>query len=332
MFSFKKAAVALAATAAVIAAGAGIASAAATPHIAAVTGAAPASNYVAVNPDRILDTRNGIGVTGHAALGQGGVVKVQVAGANGVPTNANAVTLNVTEASNSKGGYLTAYPDGTDRGLPSSVNFQPTTGALANEITVKLGVDGAVDIYNLAGVTDVVADLEGYFAPPAATTFGIGQVLVHTSLTSPTPSVWAQYEVSELGAPGGDQAGGTFRFTCKNATDGCDVSLQAYSTGDGWTVYPRIVMQKESNVDGSESTCEYADGVNNEVSPETGFSAVLPTAPTALTLGIGSTADCGGSQTGTQPDGVASINVPGATGQGDHYDAAVTLSFVRTTA
>lgn len=327
MLSFtKKVAVSLAAAATVIAVGTGIAVATTSAHVAVVSGASPASNYTAVDPDRVLDTRNGIGVTGHAPIAQGGVVKVQIGGANGVPAGITAVTLNITEADSTKGGYLSVYPDGTDRGLPSSINFQPTTGSLANEITVKVPADGAVDIYNLAGTTDVVADLEGYFAAPTATTFGVGQVQINGS-------TWAQYETPELGAPGGDQASGTFRFSCKNATDGCNVSLQAYSTGSGYTVYPRIVLEKEDNTNGAKLTCEYADGINNEVASETGFSATLPATPTALTLGIGSTADCGGSQTAVpQPDGVASINVPGVTGQGIHYDAMVTLTFTHTAA
>ncbi|HEX4254401.1 MAG TPA: hypothetical protein VH089_04890 [Streptosporangiaceae bacterium] len=155
-------------------------------------------------------------------------------------------------------------------------------------------------------------------AAPAPTTFGVGQVKVDST-------TWAQYDAAELGAPGGDDTSGTVRFTCKNATDGCNVSLSAYSTGTGWTVYPRLVLEKEDNSTGAKLTCEYADGSTNEggTTALTGTAKVVP-------LGVGSTFDCGSAtQTGTAPDGVTSINVPGATGQGIHYDVFTTLTFIK---
>ena len=155
--------------------------------------------------------------------------------------------------------------------------------------------------------------------PAAPTTFGVGQVKIGTT-------VWAQYETAELGAPGGDQASGTFRFTCKTTT-GCDLSLSAYSTAPrGWTVYPRILIQTEdNNNNGYKKTCEYADGSNNE-----GATTALTGTAKPVPLGVGSTFDCGSTtQLSPAPDGVTSINVPGATGQGLHYDVFTTLTFVK---
>jgi hypothetical protein len=154
---------------------------------------------------------------------------------------------------------------------------------------------------------------------PAPATFGVGQVKIGTA-------IWAQYETAELGAPGGDQASGTFRFTCKTTT-GCDLSLLAYSTAPkGWTVYPRILIQTEDNTTGYKKTCEYADGSDNNgaTTALTGTAATVP-------LGVGSTLDCG-STTQTNPTGgpVTSINVPGTTGQGYHYDVFTTLTFIKS--
>jgi hypothetical protein len=152
---------------------------------------------------------------------------------------------------------------------------------------------------------------------PAATTFGVGQVKVDNV-------VWAQYDAAELGAPGGDDASGTVRFSCKTDT-GCNVSLSAYSTGTGWTVYPRLLLEKENNDTGAKLTCEYADGSTNEG----GTTALTGTAAT-VPLGVGGTFDCGSTtQTGTPADGVTSINVPGETGQGIHYDVFTTLTFIK---
>jgi hypothetical protein len=153
---------------------------------------------------------------------------------------------------------------------------------------------------------------------PAATTFGVGQVQVDG-----TP--WAQYEAPELGAPGGDQASGTFRFTCKKAP-GCDVSLSAWSTADGWTVYPRILLQTEDNTNGNKKTCEYADGSDNN-----GATTALTAKAATVPLGVGSTLDCDGTQAAPPATGgVTFINVPGdASGEGLHYDVFTTLTFVK---
>src|SRR6201994_1446918 len=155
-------------------------------------------------------------------------------------------------------------------------------------------------------------------AAPAATTFGVGQVQVDGG-------TWAQYEAPELGAPGGDQISGTFRFTCKK-TPGCDVSLSAWSTADGWTVYPRILLQTEDNTNSYKKTCEYADGSDNN-----GATTALTAKAATVPLGVGSTLDCGGTQAAPPATGgVNFINVPGdATGQGLHYDVFTTLTFVK---
>lgn len=341
MSKFKKAFLgaigsALAITAIVVAVPSASAAPVATVTTPQVEIAAQQGAYTPLTPFRVLDTRNGRGVTGHSPLGTGDVLKVQITGVDNIPDNASSVALNVTEADNTGGGgYLTVYPDGATRPTASNVNF-PSGDTRPNFDIAKLGTDGAIDIYNLNGKTDVVVDIQGFFAPlptPAPTTFGVGQVFVHTSTSSPDPSLWAQYTTPELGAPGGDQANGEFRFTCK-LVNGCDVSAKAYSTADGWTVYPRLNLQKDG-ADGTEKYCEYADGVNNQVGTETGFSGVLATsatAPTALTLGVGGSFDCGSTtQTGTPGDSVVSFNVPGATdGIGIHYNVDVDDTFVRT--
>ena len=280
------------------------------------------ANYHAVTPDRLFDTRN----PGMGALGPDTSESFSVAGVAGVPADATAVTLNVTVADQTAGGFLTVYPGQAPRPLASNLNWGTGQGATSNLVTVPIGTDGTVDFYNKNGTTDVIADLEGYYTndpayTPPPTTYGVGQVWINTKYGT---TQWAQYETVEAGAPGGDQASGEFRFTCTLA-DGCDLSLKAYSTADGYTVYPRIVLEKEDNTTGDKLTCEYADGTNNE-----GGTAALTGTAATINLGVGSTFDCGSTvQTGTPADGVDHINVPGATGQGIHYDANVTLTFVK---
>jgi hypothetical protein len=111
--------------------------------------------------------------------------------------------------------------------------------------------------------------------------YGIAQVKVQRGTGAASP--WAVYSTT-IGSPVGDTTGGTFRFTCTDAQAPCKVSLAGYATKDGATVYPRLDIQKQSMNGGSQTYCEYADGP---------ASGALSSSPTALTLHIGSSDDCG---------------------------------------
>ncbi|HEX5115925.1 MAG TPA: hypothetical protein VFW65_12075 [Pseudonocardiaceae bacterium] len=287
---------------------------------AAVPGESAPANTVDIPMTRIVNTPG-------RAISPAADVTVQVAGVDGIPADATGIE-----------GYLTLFnaKSPTRAFVWSGVNGHPGTETVTGGVTTTLNSSGNTAPFTSAlanGQVRVHSNASARFllsvtkydlpaaAPAAAPTFGVAQLQV-------AGTTWAQYETAELGSPVGDQASGTVRFTCKNATDGCDVSLQGYSTADGWSVYPRIVLEKEDNTTGAKLTCEYADGADNNgaTQPLTGTAA----APTTVMLGIGSTADCGGSQTGAQPSSVDHINVPGAAGQGIHYDAFVTLTFTKS--
>jgi hypothetical protein len=121
-----------------------------------------AGSFYPIAPARILDTRIGLGAP-KKALGAKGVLHLQVSGRGGVPTSGvSAVVLNVTETGATTGGFITAYPTGVTRPNASNLNF-PAGRTEANSVTVKLGTNGQVDIYNNAGSTNVIADVSGYF-------------------------------------------------------------------------------------------------------------------------------------------------------------------------
>ncbi len=73
-----------------------------------------------------------------------------------------AVVLNVTVTNPTSAGYLTVWPDGNSRPLASDLNFERGQ-TRANLVVVKVGADGKVDLFNLAGSTDVVIDIVGWF-------------------------------------------------------------------------------------------------------------------------------------------------------------------------
>ena len=91
------------------------------------------------------------------------MIAVQVAGQGGVPaTGVQGVILNVTVTDTTRPSFLTVWPDGTNRPLASDLNWV-TGQTVPNLVIVKLGATGKIDVYNLAGSTDVVIDVVGWF-------------------------------------------------------------------------------------------------------------------------------------------------------------------------
>lgn len=151
-------------------AGASSAAAGATPS---VVDESPAGSYASLSPQRILDTRSGVGAS-KSPLGSGKTLSLQVTGRGGVPTTGvSAVVLNLTAVSPTANGYLTAYPAGTSRPTASSVNFN--RGWIgANLVTVRVGTGGKVSLYNFSGSVNVVADVMGYYNDATTTRTAYG--------------------------------------------------------------------------------------------------------------------------------------------------------------
>jgi hypothetical protein len=126
------------------------------------------SDYTAVGPVRILDTRKGIGAP-LKPVGAGQTLVLPVAGAFGIPAGITAVAVNLTVTNAKSGGYVTAYYDGdSSRPGVSNVNFSAGQ-TVANYAVVSVGADGKIDLYNSSGGTvDLIADVSGYFLPAKA--------------------------------------------------------------------------------------------------------------------------------------------------------------------
>jgi hypothetical protein len=136
--------------------------------------------YTAVTPVRIADTRANSGFQGAGdTLSSGQILTIRVAGlpSDAVPIGATAVVLNITAVNPSTAGYLTAYAAGQTTPFASTVNFIAGQ-TIANEATITLGNNGVtsgyVSILNHVGLTDVVVDVQGYYAPP-----GVGPLPNH---------------------------------------------------------------------------------------------------------------------------------------------------------
>jgi Beta-propeller repeat len=136
-----------------------------------------ALSFYPMTPCRIADTRNAPGPFGGPSLsaGQSRTFPVQESACN-VPSGAQAYALNLTAVPSIPVGYLTAWPAGEAQPLEASLNV-PDPTPTANAAIVGAGTGGSIEVF-AEGTTDLVIDIDGYFAAP-----GVGGL----SLYSVTP-------------------------------------------------------------------------------------------------------------------------------------------------
>jgi uncharacterized protein (DUF1501 family) len=116
-----------------------------------------------INPERRLDTRNGLGHP-RAPMGRGIEHTVVVGGVGNVPPNdVSAVVLNVTVTNPSDDSWLTVWPTGEQRPLASNLNFVAKQ-TVPNLVLCKMGVNSRVSFYLDEGRGDVIADVVGYYS------------------------------------------------------------------------------------------------------------------------------------------------------------------------
>ena len=135
-------------------------------HGFVLTGAAaPALEFVAVTPCRLVDTRTRYGGGGPI---QGGSFQTfnlpQLAPLKGCEnlSSAAAYSLNVAVVPQGQLAYITMWPTGEARPLVATLNS--LDGRIkANAAVVPAGTQGEVNVY-ATQTTDVVIDIDGYFA------------------------------------------------------------------------------------------------------------------------------------------------------------------------
>ena len=80
-----------------------------------------------------------------------------------IPDTAQAYSLNFAAIPRGPLGYLTVWPTGQDKPLVSTLNALTGT-VTANAALVPAGTQGAISVYP-SSATDLVIDVDGYFAP-----------------------------------------------------------------------------------------------------------------------------------------------------------------------
>ncbi len=147
--------------------------------------------YAPLPPVRILDTRAGSHVGPYTTpFGPNTTLPVPILGLGGVPiSGVSAVVLNVTVTDTTAPSYLTIWPSGSTQPTASSLNW--TAGVtVPNLVEVSVGADGNILVYNLAGNTDVIMDVQGYVGTAAVTgTAGRFNPLPPTRIVDTRPSL-----------------------------------------------------------------------------------------------------------------------------------------------
>ncbi len=119
------------------------------------------AEYIPVDNFRALDTRTSIGLSGKFVAN---VPRTLDLGAQGLPTDAVAITANLTVVGQTKGGYLSVTPDPTINPSTSTLNF-PAGDVRANGLTVAVDAGDVSIVYKAAsGTTDVLVDISGYYS------------------------------------------------------------------------------------------------------------------------------------------------------------------------
>jgi hypothetical protein len=134
----------------------------ATHLLADVSGWIPAgSEYTALTPDRVLDTRVDKAAAG--PVGPEGTIAVKVTGVAGVPAGGvSAVVLNVTAVEATEPTYVTVWPSGQPKPNTSNLNVRPGIDT-PNLVIATVGTDGTIQLANQFGSLNLIADVSGYF-------------------------------------------------------------------------------------------------------------------------------------------------------------------------
>jgi hypothetical protein len=132
----------------------------------------PAANpsalaFYPVTPCRLVDTRLPNGALGGPFLASNATRTFPILSSScNVPSTAQAYSLNFTSVPRGRLGFLTTWPAGQPQPLVSTLNA--TTGTVtANAAIVPGGTNGGVSVF-VTNDSDLVIDINGYFAPPGS--------------------------------------------------------------------------------------------------------------------------------------------------------------------
>jgi hypothetical protein len=176
--------------------------------------------FVPVTPCRVADTRNANGPFGGPFLSGNSARGFTIpASACGIPSTAQAYSLNFTVVPKVKLAFLTAFPCGQPQPLASTLNSDGRIKAVAG--IVPAGTDGSICTF-VTDDTDLVLDIDGYFVPTSN-----ASALAFFPMT-PCRLVDTRGATGPLGGP--SMAGNAARtFPILSSTCNVPAAAQAYS-------------------------------------------------------------------------------------------------------
>jgi hypothetical protein len=128
--------------------------------------------FYPLTPCRVADTRNGSGPLGGPSLvGMAARAFPILTSACNIPSSAQAYSLNFTAVPQAGLGYLSAWPTGLAWPGVSTLNVSPNNPVVANAAIVPAGTAGEINLLG-SNNTDVVIDINGYFALPSSAAGG----------------------------------------------------------------------------------------------------------------------------------------------------------------
>jgi hypothetical protein len=114
------------------------------------------NTFITINPFRIYDSRPN-------ARPANSTTNIQIAGVNGIPSDAIGVFGNLTVINPSANGFLTMWPAGQPLAATNSLNYTKGVPALSNHVVSGLGTAGQVSVYVSGnGSTAFLFDVQGY--------------------------------------------------------------------------------------------------------------------------------------------------------------------------
>jgi Pro-kumamolisin, activation domain/Bacterial Ig-like domain (group 3)/Putative binding domain, N-terminal len=197
--------------------------------------------FFTLTPCRIADTRANSGFTGSfgspsLAAGTARSFPIPSSSCN-VPATAQAYSFNITVVPQGTLNYLTVWPTGQTIPTVSTLNsYHGQT--LANAAIVPAGTNGAISVF-ATNATDVIIDINGYFAPPTAP-----QALAFYPVTPcrvvDTRAVGGSGLSGAFGPPQ-MPAGSTRSFPIPSSS--CDLPLSAEAYSFNMTVVPPSLLE-----------------------------------------------------------------------------------------
>lgn len=155
--------------------------------------------FFPVTPCRLVDTRLAAGPLGGPTIAANTARTFPIlSGTCNLPATAQAYSMNFTAVPQGPLGFLTTWPAGQPQPLVSTLNAN-LGGVTANSAIVPAGSNGDISVF-VSNTSDVVIDVNGYFAPPAAgglSLFALTPCRVLDTRTSPVrPPTATPFNVS----------------------------------------------------------------------------------------------------------------------------------------